>query len=302
MMSVAPQNDLIAKRLASIGRRRWLNRAMMVVAGMVAAAILGMLAWILIETTVRGLAAFNWAFFTELPVPPGEAGGGLANAMVGTLLMTIVAVVIGVPIGLGTGIYLAEFAHGSRLAGFIRYLANILISSPSIIIGLFVYEIIVVPTGGFSGWAGGISLAILIIPIVARTTEDMLLLVPRELRESSLALGATRSRTILSVVFRSARNGLLSAILLAVARVSGETAPLLFTALNNPFWGPLNEPTGNLTVTIFNYAMSPYDDWQQKAWGASLLITVAILWVTVFSRFILRERKPGSRRLRKELS
>ena len=264
----------------------------MLLAGLVAACILVMLAWILLATAMRGIGALNWAFFTELPAPPGETGGGLANAIVGTLLMTFSAVVIGVPVGLGTGVYLAEFVQGTRWASCLRYLANILISSPSIIIGLFVYEILVVPTGGFSGWAGSVALAILIIPTVARATEDMLLLVPRELSESSLALGATRARTIVSIVFRSARSGLLSAILLAVARVSGETAPLLFTALNNPFWGSLQEPTGNLTVTIFNYAMSPYEDWQQKAWGASLLITVTILWVTIISRFFLRDRQP----------
>ena len=261
---------------------------------MVPAALSGIavLVWILWEVVARGIGAIDPAFFTKLPVPPGMEGGGLANAILGTLLMTAFATLIGAPVGMLAGIYLAEFGTTSRFATSIRFATNLLMGTPSIIVGIFVYAMIVLRVGHFSGWAGAVALAILMLPVVLRTTEDMLNLVPDELRESALALGAPRWKATLTVVFRAAKTGLVTGTLLAVARVAGETAPLLFTALNSFYWPEsLNEPTPNLTVTIFNYAMSPYADWQQKAWGASLLITVGVLFVAVVSRFCLRERR-----------
>ncbi len=265
---------------------------------MIPAALVGIaiLVWILWEVVARGIGALGPAFFTQLPTPPGMEGGGLANAIVGTLVMTVLATAVGTPIGLLAGVYLAEFGTTSRVATAVRFTTNLLMGTPSIIIGIFVYALLVLRTGHFSGWAGVVALAIIMLPVVLRTTEDMLNLVPDEFRESALALGAPRWRATFTVVFRAAKTGLVTGILLAVARVSGETAPLLFTALNSFYWpGSLNEPTANLTVTIFNYAMSPYSDWQQKAWGASLLITVGVLLVAILSRLGLRERKGQSR-------
>ncbi len=272
--------------------RRLTNLAVSIWAG--ASALLGILIlfWILYVVLARGLGAINLAFFTQLPTPPGMMGGGLANAIVGTLVLTAVATLIAVPIGLMAGIYLSEFSGDSKAADASRFSANVLMGMPSIIVGIFAYALVVVPLGHFSGYAGALALAILMLPVITRTTEDMLRLVPNTLRESALALGAPRWKVTLAIVFRAAKGGLITGILLAVARVSGETAPLLFTALNSPYWvSSLNEPTPNLTVTIFNYAMSPYPDWQQKAWGASLLITVSVLILTLSARFLLRERK-----------
>jgi len=259
-----------------------------------ASALLGIfiLAWILYTVLLRGFSALNWAFFTELPPPPGMSGGGLANAILGTVIITVLATVFGVPIGVLAGIYLSEFGQDSKLAGLVRFFSNILMGTPSIIIGIFVYAILVVPVGHFSAYSGAAALAIMMLPVVARTTEDMMQMVPAAIRESSLALGAPRWRTTLQVVFRSAKTGLLTGVLLAVARVSGETAPLLFTALNSPYWpSALDQPTANLTVTIFNYAMSPYEDWQRMAWGASLLIALGVLAVTLITRFVLADKK-----------
>ncbi len=256
-------------------------------------ALLGLffLAWILSGVLIRGAGALNWSFFTQLPSPPGVAGGGLANAMAGTLIVTLMAGLLGVPIGLLAGVYLSEFGPQSRLAGAVRFAANVLMGVPSIIIGVFVYTLLVLTMGKFSGYAGALALAMIMLPIVARTTEDMLRLIPDTLRESALALGAPRWRVTLTVIFRAAKAGLITGVCLAVARVSGETAPLLFTALNSPYWpSSLGEPTPNLTVTIFNYAMSPYPDWQQMAWGASLIITLGVLALTVMARIFFRER------------
>jgi phosphate transport system permease protein len=261
----------------------------MAMSALVAGLFLFVLAWVLYEVAVRGGAALNWGFFTRLPTPPGIPGGGLSNAIVGTLMMTILAIVLGVPIGLLAGVYLAEFGKEGRFAGALRFLCGVLMGTPSIIIGMFVYTILVVPFRQFSGYAGSVALAILMLPVVTGTTEDILKLVPDTLRESALALAAPRWKVTLGIVFRAGKSGLITGILLAVARISGETAPLLFTALNSPYWpGRLSQPTANLTVTIFNYAMSPYSDWQQKAWGASLLITVSVLVITVTARLALR--------------
>jgi phosphate transport system permease protein len=253
---------------------------------------IGVLIWILSGVITRGLGALNLSFFTQLPAPPGMGGGGVANVILGTVAMTLGATLISVPIGLLSGIYLAEFGQESKVADQSRFSANVLMGMPSIIVGLFAYALVVLPLGHFSGYAGVVALAILMIPVVTRTTEDMLRLVPNTLRESALALGAPRWKVTLAVVFRAAKAGLITGILLAVARVSGETAPLLFTALDSPYWfTSLSGPTPNLTVTIFNYAMSPYDDWVQLAWGASLVITVGVLAFTLMARFILRTRQ-----------
>ncbi|MBW1916950.1 MAG: phosphate ABC transporter permease PstA [Deltaproteobacteria bacterium] len=260
----------------------------------VIAALLGilLLGWITLEVVLRGLAAINFDFFLKLPTPPGMPGGGLANAIAGTLAMTGMATLIAVPLGLLGGVYLAEYGQESRLADNSRFSSNVLMGMPSIIIGMFIYAIVVVPLRHFSGYAGALALAIIMLPVIARTTEDMLRLVPNTLRETALALGASRWKVTVLIVFRAARAGLITGGLLGVARVSGETAPLLFTALNSPYWfRSLGEPTANLTVTIFNYAMSPYSDWQQMAWGASLLITFGVLALNLTARFVLQEKK-----------
>jgi phosphate transport system permease protein len=272
--------------------RRLTNLVVMLISAL--AALIGIIAltWITYEVIKRGLGALNLDFFTHLPNPPGVPGGGLLNAILGSLLMTIIGTFIAVPIGLMAGICLGEYGQQSRLAEKCRFAANVLIGMPSIIIGIFVYAIIVVPLGNFSGWAGAISLAIIMLPVVARTTEDMLRLVPDTLRESALALGAPRWKVTLAIVFRAAKTGVITGVLLGVARVSGETAPLLFTALNSPYMiSSLSQPTPNLTVTIFNFAMSPYDDWQQMAWGASLLITLSVLALNILARLTLGAKK-----------
>jgi phosphate transport system permease protein len=274
-------------------RRVWADRAVKVVSGLAVAMGLAMLTWILYTVLVRGGSALNWAFFTQLPSTPGGLGGGLANAMLGTVYMTLLGAALGVPVGVFTGVYLSEYGHSNRFGALTRFMVNTMMGIPSIIAGLFVYTIMVVPMGHFSGYAGAVALSLLILPIVARTTEDMLSLVPVALRESALALGVPRWKVTLGIIFRAARNGLVSGVLLAVARVSGETAPLLFTALNSPYWpSGLNEPTGNLTVTIFVFAMSPYDNWQREAWGASFLITMAVLVTTVVVRVSLLRGRP----------
>ena len=268
--------------------RRGIDISIRLISSLAALFGMAMLGWILSIVLLKGMPAINWEFFTELPAPPGMPGGGLANAIVGTLMITLLAGLIGVPIGLAAGVWLAEFGQQSKTAETIRFAANLLMGTPSIIIGVFIYVVMVMTTGNFSGIAGAVSLAVIMLPVVARTTEDILSLVPSALREAALALGVPRWKATLGIVFRAAKSGLLTGVLLAVARVSGETAPLLFTALNSPFWPEsANEPTANLTVTIFNYAMSPYDDWQTLAWGASLLIAAGVLGTTILTRGFL---------------
>jgi phosphate transport system permease protein len=259
-----------------------------------AAAMLGLifLAWILITVVMKGVETLTPGFFTELPPPPGAEGGGLGNAMLGTLYMTGLGTLIGVPTGVFAGLYLSEYGRHTWFGAVVGFIINMMMGIPSIIIGLFVYSLVVITFGHFSGYAGGLSLALLISPIVARTTEDMLKLVPNTMREAALGLGAPRWRMIVGVLFPSARAGLITGVMLALARVSGETAPLLFTALNSPYWvESLSKPTANLTATTFAFAMSPYPRWQSMAWGASLLITLAVLLTTVAARTILREKK-----------
>jgi len=250
------------------------------------------LGWIVFEVLKRGGSALSWAFFTQLPPPPGVEGGGVANAILGTLGITLLATIISVPVGILAGTYLSELGRDTILATCARFAANSLVGIPSIIVGLFVYASLVAPMGAFSGYAGAVSLAIIMLPVVATTAEAMLNLVPNELRESAIALGAPRWKVTLEVVFRAAKAGILTGVILSVARVSGETAPLLFTALNSPYWpNTFAMPTANLTVTIFNFAMSPYEHWQQIAWGASLLIMVAVLALTITARVVFRESR-----------
>jgi len=278
-------------RRRSLRRRKAADLALKITAAVSAFIGILFLGWILIVVVQKGAAAINWTFFTHLPAPPGISGGGMGNAILGTLMMTVLASVIGVPVGIMGGVYLSEYGRG-RFAASVRFLINVMMGIPSIIMGLFIYALLVVPMGHFSGYAGGVALALLILPIVARTTEDMLVLVPNALRESALALGTPRWRVTVEILFRAARTGLITGVLLAVARVSGETAPLLFTSLNSPYWPTgLSQPTSNLTVTIFNYAMSPYPDWQRDAWGASLLIMLGVLSLTILARFTVRERR-----------
>ena len=251
-------------------RRKLLNFIVLTLSGMAAVLGLFMLSWILGDVAWKGFSSINWDFFTQLPAPPGVKGGGLVNAIIGTLLMTGTAACIAVPFGMMSGTYLAEFGKNNIVGNIIRFLADILVSAPSIVIGVFVYLVLVKPTHQFSGWAGAVSLAIIMLPVVSRTTEEMLRLVPPEIREAALALGSPYWKMTFTIIYRSASSGIATGVMLAVARVAGETAPLLFTALNSPYWmHGMNEPMANLTVVLFNYAMSPYDDWHRLAWGAA---------------------------------
>lgn len=272
----------------SIRRRHFLDHLIKVIS--VFGALIGLffLTWILYEVTLKGISSINWAFFTRLPTAPGIPGGGVANAIVGTLIITMSAAVVGIPPGIMAGVFLAEYGRGSRFAAFVRFITNVQIGIPSIIAGVFIYTLVVAPMKRFSGIAGALSLAVIMLPVIVRTAEDMLRMVPNSLRESGLALGASRWKVTMQLIFRAAKSGMITGILLAVARVSGETAPLLFTTLNSPYWmTSLNEPTANLTVTIFNYAMSPYADWQAIAWGASLLIMVGVLLLSITVRLTI---------------
>lgn len=249
------------------------------------------LGWLLWTLFSNGLQWISLDLFTQSTPPPGESGG-LANAIVGSVLLTVVGVLIGAPAGVLAGTYLCEFGRGSRFASVVRFVNDILLSAPSIIIGVFVYGLIVINVGHFSGWAGGVALALIVLPVVVRTTEDMLQLVPDHMREAAAALGAPQWKVVSAIVYRAAARGIATGILLGIARISGETAPLLFTALNNQFWTTdMSQPMSNLPVVIFQFAMSPYDDWQHLAWAGSLLITVTILLLNIIARIWLRESK-----------
>lgn len=251
---------------------------------------LSFLVIILVALLWNGFAGLSLAVFTEMTPPPGS-NGGLLNAIVGSLIMTVIGVVIGTPVGMLAGTYMAEYGRYSKVTTVVRFINDILLSAPSIIIGLFVYEALVTRMGHFSGIAGALALAILVIPVVVRTTEDMLLLVPGPLREASAALGMPRSHMILRVAYRAARAGLITGVLLAIARVSGETAPLLFTALNNQFFSTdLGKPMASLPAVIFQFALSPYKEWQQLAWTGALLITLAVLALSIAARILGSER------------
>jgi phosphate transport system permease protein len=266
-------------------RRRRLRNTIVLTLSIGATAVgLGWLVLILGALVYQGLRGLSLAVFTEMTPPPG-ADGGLLNPIIGSLMLTILAVAIGTPIGILAGTYMAEYGRYAKLTVVVRFINDILLSAPSIVVGLFVYEILVAPMGHFSGWAGAVALALIVIPVVVRTTEDMLLLVPKELRESATALGMPLAHVIRFVSYRAARAGIITGVLLAIARISGETAPLLFTALNNQFFSTdLNAPISSLPAVIFQFALSPYADWQRLAWIGALIITFAVLALSITAR------------------
>jgi phosphate transport system permease protein len=271
--------------------RRLRNRIATVLALLATAIGLGWLALVLGALVWQGFSGLSVAVFTEMTPPPGGAGG-LLNPIVGSVILTVLGVLIGAPIGVLAGTYMAEYGRYDRLTFVVRFINDILLSAPSIVIGLFVYEVMVRPMGHFSGISGAVALAVIVIPVVVRTTEDMLLLVPNTLREAAAALGMPRSTIIRRVCYRAALAGMLTGVLLAVARISGETAPLLFTALNNQFWSAdLNAPMPSLPVVIFQFALSPYADWQKLAWTGALIITFTVLALSIAARVIAAPRK-----------
>ena len=272
------------------GRRRR-NAIAKTLAWIATAFGLGWLVLILGILLFKGIGGLSLEVFTEMTPPPGAAGG-LLNAIVGSLIITVLAVLIGTPIGILAGTYLAEYGRHDKLSSVVRFINDILLSAPSIVIGLFVYEIMVAPMGHFSGWAGAVALAVIVIPVVVRTTEDMLTLVPDTLREAAASIGLPRALMIMRIAYRAARAGIVTGILLAIARISGETAPLLFTALNNQFFSVnMNQPMPSLPVVIFQFALSPYEEWQKLAWTGALLITVTVLALSVIARSLTATRK-----------
>jgi phosphate transport system permease protein len=276
-------------RLYAIRRRR--NRIMLALSLAATLAGLGWLVAILGVLLWEGFSGLSLAVFTEMTPPPGAAGG-LLNPIVGSLMLTSLAVLIGTPIGMLAGTYMAEYGRHDRLTSVVRFINDILLSAPSIVVGLFIYEVMVAPMGHFSGLAGAIALAVIVIPVVVRTTEDMLVLVPNQLREAAAALGTPRAFVITTVCYRAAKAGMITGVLLATARISGETAPLLFTALNNQFWSTnLNAPMASLPTVIFQFALSPYKDWQMLAWTGALIITFTVLALSIVARALVASRK-----------
>jgi phosphate transport system permease protein len=271
--------------------RRRKNTASMVLSLAATAFGLGWLVLILGVLLWEGFSGLSLAVFTEMTPPPGSTGG-LLNAIMGSLVLTGLAVLIGTPIGILAGTYMAEYGRHDRLTSVVRFINDILLSAPSIVIGLFIYEVMVYPMGHFSGWAGSVALAVIVIPVVVRTTEDMLTLVPDTLREAAASIGLPRSLMIIRIAYRAAKAGMVTGVLLAVARISGETAPLLFTALNNQFWSSnMNAPVASLPVVIFQFALSPYKDWQALAWTGALIITMAVLALSIIARTLTTSRK-----------
>ena len=272
-------------------RRRRRNFITMGLAFGATAFGLSWLVLILLVLLWQGFSGLSWAVFTEMTPPPGAAGG-LLNPIIGSLIMTALAVVIGTPLGVLAGTYMAEYGRYAKLTVVVRFINDILLSAPSIVVGLFIYEIMVAQMGHFSGWAGAVSLAVIVVPVVVRTTEDMLTLVPDTLREAAASIGLPRSLMITKVAYRAARAGMITGVLLAVARISGETAPLLFTALNNQFWSTdLNAPLASLPVVIFQFALSPYKDWQSLAWTGALIITLSVLVLSITARILAAQRE-----------
>ena len=272
------------------GRRRLINVVCLTLS--LGAMLFGLfwLAWILLTLFQHGLQGVSLKLFTRMTPPPGSSGG-LLNAIYGSLMMSAMATVMGTPVGILAATYLSEYGRNGWLSSVTRFINDILLSAPSIVIGLFIYSIYVAQVGHFSGWAGAFALALIVVPVVVRTTDDMLRLVPNQLREAAAALGTPRWKIITFIVYRAAKAGMLTGVLLAMARISGETAPLLFTALNNQFWNAsLNVPMSNLPVVIFQFAMSPYTDWHDLAWAGALLITVGVLGFTILARVLLRQR------------
>lgn len=282
--------DLSARRQAKYARRKRLNRVALALSlGAMAFGVFWLI-WILWETVRQGIGGLSLALFTDMTPPPNEAGG-LANAIFGSLTMVLLATLVGTPIGIMAGVYLAEYDPRGWLAKTTRFVNDILLSAPSIVIGLFVYTVVVAQLKSFSGYAGIVALALIVIPVVIRTTENMLTLVPSNLREAAYALGTPKWKVISRITLRAARAGVITGVLLAVARIAGETAPLLFTALNNQFWNAdPSKPMASLPVTIFKFAMSPYENWQQLAWAGVFLITMAVLALNILARVITRQK------------
>ncbi len=272
-------------------QRKLINAAALALSLSAMAFGLFWLAWILIETILLGLGGLSWAIFTEMTPAPMEEVGGLANAIYGSVVMVALATFVGTPIGVMAGIYLAEYGQKNLLAQTVRFVNDILLSAPSIVIGLFVYTVVVLPMRGSSGYAGVVALSLIVIPVVLRTTENMLALVPNGLREAAYALGAPKWKVISSITLKAARSGVITGVLLAVARIAGETAPLIFTALSNQFWTTnLAKPMASLPVTIFKFAMSPYENWQQLAWAGVFLITMSVLMLNILARVFFRNK------------
>ena len=282
----------MASRVSPLYRSR--RRRNVVTMGLSFAATAFGLTWLVLILAVllwNGVSGLSLRVFTEMTPPPGSSGG-LLNPIMGSLIMTFVAVAIGTPLGILAGTYLAEYGRYDKLSSVVRFINDILLSAPSIVVGLFVYEIMVAQMGHFSGWAGAVALAVIVVPVVVRTTEDMLTLVPDTLREAAASIGLPRSLMIRRVAYRAALAGMITGVLLAVARISGETAPLLFTALNNQFWSmDMNAPVASLPVVIFQFALSPYKDWQELAWTGALIITLAVLALSITARLIAAQRK-----------
>jgi phosphate transport system permease protein len=274
-------------------RQRRVANALGMVSSMLAMALgLTVLLWILVVLFSNGFAALDWNILTKDTPAPGTEGGGLRNAIVGSLMMVGLSVLVATPVGILAGIYLTEYGDQSKTAELTRFVTDIMLSAPSIVIGLFVYAIAVATLGGFSGYAGSLALALIAVPVVMRTTENMLRLVPGSLREAAFALGAPRWKVSLSVTLRAAKSGVITGVLLAIARISGETAPLLFTALSNQFYNDdMSKPMANLPVVIFQFAMSPYDNWIRLAWGGALLITLTVLILNILARVFFRDKK-----------
>jgi phosphate transport system permease protein len=275
--------------------RKFISNLVVTLCGASVLLALVPLAMILFYVVSQGFSALNVAFFTELPKPVGEPGGGMANAIVGTLILIAIAALIAIPVGVMSGVHLAEF-KGTRFSSVVRFTADVLNGVPSIVIGIFAYGLVVLPLRRFSALAGGVALAILMIPVVARTTEELLRLVPGGLKEAALALGATRARAMFTVILPAALPGILTGILVALARVAGETAPLLFTAFNNRFFSTnITQPIGSLTVQVFTYALSPYDDWIRQAWAGALVLVAMILILSIIARIVTRRLEAMSR-------
>lgn len=277
----------------SIYRRRRMQNFWGLLASMLAMAVgLAVLFWILFVLFSNGFASLDWNMFTKDTPAPGTEGGGLRNAIVGSLMIVGLTVLVATPVGILAGIYMAEYGDRSATANVTRFVTDIMLSAPSIVIGLFVYAIAVSSVGSFSGYAGSLALTLIAIPVVMRTTENMLRLVPSTLREAAFALGAPRWKVSLSVTLRAAKSGVITGLLLAIARISGETAPLLFTALNNQFFSSdMSAPMANLPVVIFQFAMSPYDNWIRLAWGGALLVTMAVLFLNIMARIFFRSKQ-----------
>jgi phosphate transport system permease protein len=270
-------------------RRRLLDRAMTGLFSLSMAVVLLPLVFIVVFLLIQGASSINWNFFTKVPAPVGETGGGMGNAILGSFFVILLASLVGVPIGLLGGIFLGEFP-GSRLSKVTRFAADVLNGTPSIVMGVFAYSVVVMPMHSFSALAGGFALGIMMVPIMLRTTDEMLQLVPQMVREASLALGIPYWRTVMSVVLRSAKSGLITGVLLAMARIAGETAPLLFTAFNNAFWTTsLVQPIATLPVQIFTYAISPYDDWHRQAWAGALFLMLLVFGINILVRFVTRQ-------------